>query len=78
MSLKKSIITFNSITYAIKARKLLSREDVSSKLIKLDPTRDDDGCKYGLEISIEKLFTAISLLRNADFDYKVRDGNDIP
>ena len=76
--MKKSIITFNSITYAIKARKLLSREGVNTKLIKLDSNAEDGGCKYGLEISSSKLFSAISVLRSEGLEYKVRDVNDLP
>ena len=76
--MKKSIITFNSITYAIKARKLLSREAVKTKLIKLDSTGEEGGCKYGLEISSAELYFAVSILRNAELEYRVRDGNDLP
>ena len=75
--MKKSIITFNSITYAIKAQKLLSRKAISSKLIKLDAAGEESGCKYGLEIGKELLYSALCILREEDFEYRVRDGNDL-
>ena len=78
LPLKKSIFTFNSITYAIKAQRLLSKKTIRSKLIKLDSSEDESGCKYGLEISSADLYSAVSVLRSVDFEYKVRDGNGLP
>ena len=78
VSLKKSIITFASITHALKARRQLSRVSIGATLVKLDSDEEATGCRYGLEIYTADLYSAIALLRGAGLEYKVRDANDIP
>lgn len=49
--MNKTTISLGSVTYAIKAQKLLSGKKIHSKLIKLDAGQSVGGCIYGLIIS---------------------------
>ena len=49
--LNKITISLGSVTYAMKAQKMLSGKKIHSKLIKLDVGKAADGCIYGLIIS---------------------------
>ena len=49
--MNKITISLGSVTYAIKAQKLLSGMKIHSKLIKLDVGKLSDGCIHGLVIS---------------------------
>ena len=64
------IITFGSVTYALKARKLLSKSGINAKLVKVSAeyTR---GCTHGVEIPDDAFFDSINVLKNAGIDYSV-------
>ncbi len=49
--MNKTAISLGSVTFAMKAQKLLSGIKIHSKLVKLDAGRSADGCIYGLIIS---------------------------
>ena len=49
--MNKIAISLGSVTYAMKAQKLLSSIKIHSKLVKLDVGKSADGCIYGLLIS---------------------------
>lgn len=48
--MNKTAISLGSVTYAMKAQKLLSRIKIHSKLVKLDAGSSAYGCIYGLII----------------------------
>ena len=73
LNLKTTVITVGSVTYAIKAKKLLLREGISAKLIKVSDTIIAQGCAHGIEIPAKDFYTAVSVLRNANIEYKVYD-----
>ena len=66
----KIIVTFNSITYALKGRKILARADIVSKLVKVDSNLTN-GCTYGVEIDDRHYFDAIGALKNASINYSI-------
>ena len=68
--MQKVIITFNSVTYALKGRKSLSRAGVEARLIKVDAELTK-GCTYGLEIDNGLFLDAVRVLKDAGLDYKV-------
>ena len=68
----KIIVTFNSITYALKGRKILTRAGIVSKLIKVDSDLTG-GCTYGVEIEDRYYFDAIGALKNAGINYSVHN-----
>ena len=66
----KIIITFTSVTYAIKARKMLAKEGINAKLVKVgDENRR--GCTHGIEIKNSEFLTAVGALRNLGIEYSV-------
>ena len=69
--MNKTTITVGSVTYAIKARKLLQRMKIQSKLIKIDASISPDGCKHGIEFDSDDLFSVVMGLRNAGINYKI-------
>ena len=66
----KNIITFASVTYAIKARKLLNRAGVSAKLVKVSAELTK-GCTHGVEIFESSFFDTINILKTAGIEYSV-------
>ncbi len=65
--------TFASFTYASKARKLLSRGNIKSKLIKLGAKETATGCTHGLVIERTDFYAAVGILRKEKIGYKVLD-----
>ena len=58
-----SIITLGSVTYAMKARRLLIREGIRSRLVKVLPENTDNGCTHGLVIASARFFDAVVVLK---------------
>lgn len=69
--MNKITITLSSVTYTIKAQKLLAKNGISSKLIKVDATFSKNGCTHGIEISRINFFDAINLLKAREIPYSV-------
>ena len=66
----KIIITFKSVTYAIKAKKLLLKSGMEAKLVKI--SKDTlSGCTHGIEIPENLFLNAIGILRNFGIEYSV-------
>lgn len=59
-----SIMVMSSVTYALKAQGVLSREGIGTRLEKLTKTQTSKGCGYGLRIEKSKLSEAVSILKN--------------
>ena len=59
------ILSLGSVTYAIKAKKILLNKKIHSKLIKIDSSDKNGGCIYGLKVA-EKDYreTVIELKRS--------------
>ena len=67
--MEKSFV-FSSMTYANKAKRLLLRANIQSKLIKL--TADDDGgCVHGVSVSEIDYYDSVRIFREAGLEYKV-------
>ncbi len=69
--MRGTIITLGSVTYAIKCKKLLNKHGIKSKLIKVDPGLNENGCTYGVEFPKESFYTAVMILRQENISYKV-------
>ena len=78
--MKKIIITLNSVTMALKAKKLLEAHGIATRLLKMDTVRISEGCTHGLEIDYKSFIDAVSILKNRNITYKVdsRSENDLP
>ena len=72
------IITVGSVTYALKLKKLLSRESIRSRLVKLSNTDDGLGCTHGLEIEEKDFYSAVVIMKRNEINYKIQSKkNDI-
>ena len=69
--MNKITISLGSVTYAIKAQKLLYATQIHSKLIKLDAGKSADGCIYGLIISASDYTDAVKELKKADLTFSL-------
>ena len=63
-------INVGSVTYAIKLRKLLSRQGIESELIKMTG-RNKEGCTHGVRIKRLDLFRAVVIMREKGIEYSV-------
>ena len=70
-------ITVGSVTYALKAKKLLARRGIKSKLIKVNSAKAKTGCEYGVEFSTVFLYDVISELKNNNFYYSLYTGEKL-
>ena len=64
-------ITVGTLTYAIKARKLLLKKGVPTKLVKVDTMKSDNGCAYGIKLPSSYFYTAVMELKNNGIEYSV-------
>ena len=69
--MKKSILTVKTITIGLKAKKTLSGRGIKSSLVKIDYTKSENGCQYGLEFNEQDLYEVISTLREHGISYGV-------
>ncbi len=66
------LLKLQTLTYAIKARKLLDRNKIKSKVVKLTG-REREGCGYGLQI-FEKDFLAVASILRGEIEYEIYNG----
>ncbi len=80
LDLKTETITVKSITLGLKAKKILAKSGIKSKLVKLDSSKTENGCSYGIEFKSSEFYNIASLLRTNEIEYSVmkRTENDIP
>ncbi len=69
------ILTVGSMTYAIKAKRILARAGIRIAIKKLDKTETKQGCAYGIEIPKDYLYTAVDRLKEARIPYSVYEKN---
>lgn len=55
------ILVFSSITYALKAREILSRASITSTLIRSARVREIRGCGFGLKLDDGDVASATSI-----------------
>ena len=76
--MKNLTLTVGSVTYAIKLRKLLARDGIKSRLVKVDNTLTKNGCSHGLEISDSDFYRAVIIMKENNIDYSIhKPQNDI-
>lgn len=62
------IFIFDSFTYANKARRMFSRQNIETKLVKRS---GDGGCEYAIALDNRNYYTSVKLLRENNIPYKV-------
>ena len=71
--MNNELILIGSITYAMKAKSVLSDNGIKTRIRKLQP-RNRSGCSYGLELPEGSLLTAASILRPLNIPYESYKG----
>ncbi len=69
-----TVLTVGSITYAMKARKMLLRDGIASKLIKVNGNNIGTGCNHALEIDSQDFFSATVILKENHIAFSVFSG----
>ena len=69
--MKQTTITVGSVTYAIKAKKTLAGIGIKSKLIKVDSSKRDVGCEYGIEFPSVYFLDAVAELKKQKINYRL-------
>lgn len=64
-NLARAIIRLSSVTYSIRAQKLLEQRGIKSYIRKLARGMQVSGCGYGLEV-FGDVHTAVQILQTAD------------
>lgn len=67
--MSKVIITFDSVTYAAKAKKILNKNGIDARIIKLSFSSSYSGCTSGLELNVSDFLSAASFLRTSGINY---------
>ena len=72
------IVTVGTVTYAIKLRKLLLREGIRSKLVKVD--NSEGRCSHGIAINENDFYQAVVVMKSNGIKYSVYNGHsyDLP
>ena len=69
--MKKLLLTVESLTYALKSRKLLSAEGINATVVKIDSS--DSGCTHALEIRYDELMSATRILGERGIYFRVKN-----
>ena len=59
------------MTYAIKAKRLLTSRGIKSRLVKVSPQSKSGGCTHGIEINEEDLYAVAEALRSNGISYSI-------
>jgi len=73
--LKTTLLTVESVTQAVRAKRLLARHGLRAKLVKNNSI--NRGCVYTLEIRAADLLFAASLLRAEGISYTAEKRDDV-
>ena len=66
-----TIITVGSMTYAMKARKILRAEGINTRLVKLDSALTEHGCGYGIEFRSYDSYNVYEALKKHNIKYSI-------
>ena len=63
------IASLKSMTYAIKAKRLLSNYYINAEIVKLDTNMTKNGCAYGIKFDCNNLYAAENALKTNNISY---------
>ena len=66
-----TIITVGSLTYAMKARKILRAKGITTRLVKLDSALTEYGCGYGIELPSYESYNVYTILKENGINYSI-------
>lgn len=70
-ALKSTTVTFASLTYANKAKRMLQKRGIDCQIVRLNGRNSLHGCTFGIEIPDAEFYNAILLLKNEQIYYGV-------
>ena len=59
----ETIIVLRSVTFAIRAKRILEASGIRARVIKPEPTSEEHGCAYGISVASHLADPALTLLR---------------
>ena len=68
--MNKCIITLPSMTFAQKAKKVLSNNEIAVTVIKLSPEQAEKGCGWGIESSCQNVEEITRILDVSDIPWR--------
>ncbi|MCR5653616.1 MAG: DUF3343 domain-containing protein [Ruminococcus sp.] len=71
-----NLIRLSSMTQAMRARDILKKHGIKSKVTRIQPSRDRGSCSYGLKID-NRLYEAVDILRNNNIKVSGRALGDL-
>ena len=74
--MKRITVTVGTVTFAMKARKLLARKGIASQVVRVNSS--DMGCIHGLEFKETDMFGVASTLKENGIPYSVYSRNGLP
>ena len=69
--MKTSVVTVKTITIGLKGKKVLASEGIKSTLVKIDFTKAQNGCQYGLRFNERDYRDVIKILKENGIEYGV-------
>ena len=71
-----NLIRLSSMTLAMRARDILKKHGIKSKVTRIQPSRGRGSCSYGLKID-NRLYEAVDILRNNNIKVSGRALGDL-
>ena len=69
--MKTNIVTVKTVTIGLKGKRALSARGIKANIVKIDSTKSESGCQYGLEFKENKFYDVIATLRENGIEYGV-------
>ena len=66
-----SIVTVKTITIGLKGKKTLASHGIKARVVKIDASKSQNGCQYGIEFPSEHFYNAVRILRENEIEYGV-------
>jgi hypothetical protein len=63
------VASLKSMTYAIKAQKVLSAFDIEAEIVRLEPQMTHNGCAYGVKFDCVNLYSVQDALSKKHVNY---------
>ena len=65
------VISVGAVTYAIKLKKLLLRNKIYARIVKVE--NDNGGCTHGVEINEEDFYHAVVIMKENAIAYTIKN-----
>ena len=66
-----SIVKVKTVTIGLKGKKALAAYGISSRVVKIDASKSQNGCQYGIEFEADNFYEAARALRESGIEYGV-------